>query len=175
MNRQDVIETYTWQTAKNRREELVVGETRIASMVWRGWFSVEATGTIAGIEWVFDRPGFFNRQVEVRTAGAAEPEAIYSPHWTSTSGTLDLSGGRTYGWQSTNFWGTRWQWEDASGTPLVRFVHLRGIFRQEATVELLNSDLAPRTRALLLLLGWYLISLYNMDTAAAAAAVGAGA
>lgn len=172
MNRENVIETYTWRTVKNRREELLAGDTPIGGLAWRGWFSVQATGAVAGNEWVMDRPGFFRQRIEIRPAGAAEPEALFEPRWTGTSGTLHLSGGRTYGWKSTSFWGTRWQWQNTSGAPVMRFHHHGGFFRQRATVELLDLNIESRERALLLLLGWYLISLHNMDSAAVVAAAG---
>jgi hypothetical protein len=157
-------------------DELRYGDEVVATMRWESVFSTLATGTARHGSWTFERPRILSREVEVRLAGAAEDEpfGIFSPGWTA-EGTLVLADGRRFHWQCLNFWATEWQFTSAAGDPLVRFVDTSRLLEQSTEVGIARAGISEQDRALLVLLGHYLLVLHGRDTAAAAAAASTAA
>jgi hypothetical protein len=160
--------------------ELRAADQTVGTLGWR-----TSCGTLAAAEspdggWTFKRVGFLNPRVTVREAGSEIDLATFWPRWLG-DGTLEFAYGRSFRWQSTNFWGTHWCFTDASGTPLVAFApgageaKLSDLFKRQAMVQVHPEGRAVRELPLLVLLGWYLIVLHQDDAAAAAAAVSAAA
>jgi len=163
--------TLEWRESRTRKrcDELHLGDDgqTIAEMQWKGMFSTFATGHARTGQWTFERPRLFSREIEVYDTQTGTV-SIFSPGWTR-EGVLTLDDGRRFHWQSTNFWGTRWVFVDAEGQPLAQFVDTSGFIRNRAAVGISAAALAEKDRALLLLLGWYLITLQRRDAAAIAA------
>jgi hypothetical protein len=150
----------------------------VATLAWETSCGSLARARASVGSWTCKRVGFLNPRVTVRESGSEVNLATFWPRWLG-DGTLEFAYGRSFRWQSTNFWGTDWMFADFDGTPLVRFLQgsrerrLSNLLKTEALV-----DIQPQARdlpelALLVLLGWYLAILRRDDTAAGAAAASA--
>ena len=161
-----------WRESRTvgRQDELYAAGQIVATLRWEGLFSTMATGTARAGRWTFVRPKLLSRDVEVRVAGQEAPVAVFSPGWTE-DGTLSFADGRALYWRATNFWRTEWVLSDGSGQPLVRLVDTSGLFKKTASVGTIRSGLSDEDRALLVLLGRYLIVLQDRDRAAVVAAI----
>jgi hypothetical protein len=166
--------TLEWRESRiaRRQDELRYGDQVLAMLHWENAFSTFATGTAKAGSWTFERPRLLSRDVEVRIAGTdgGAPFGIFSPGWTD-EGTLCLSDGRRYHWQCEDFWQTEWVFTSAAGEPLVRFVDTSRLLEQTTAVGIVRSELSEADRALLVLLGHYLMVLHALDSAAIAASV----
>jgi hypothetical protein len=158
-------------TTVKKQDELCTHDAVVATLRWAGMLSNFATGTAQAGQWTFDRPRIFARDVEVRRVGAngETPYAVYYPNW-SPGGRLEFAHGRTIHWGPTNFWQTRWVFESESDITLMQFEDTSRLFRESAAVTFARRGLPDEERALLLLLGRYLMVLQSRDTAAITAA-----
>jgi len=163
------------RTAK-RQDELHTPDGVLATLRWAGMFSYFATGGTGDRQWQFDRPRLLSRDVEVRAAGAdqGEPFARYHPGWWP-GGELYLADGRVLHWAPTNFWQTQWVFTDETERVLVQFVDTSRLFEQSAAVTYVDRGLRETDRALLLVLGRYLLALQARDSAAIAASASTAA
>ena len=163
-----------WEWRESRRvrgqDELRAGDQILATLCWQGAFSTLAFGTSPAGQWTFERPRVLSQDVEVCSAGADVVIAIFKPHWAGGGGRLELADGRTFQWTATNFWQTDWVFSDASGESLVRFEDNSRLFETTALVEVECAALPASERALLTLLGRYLMVLQERDAAAMVAA-----
>lgn len=131
---------------------------------WRDLVEVEASGN----RWIFNRKGFWNRRVEIRSAITGDEPAVFRYNWSGT-GQLEYPDGRVFHWKQGNFWGTKWVWTNPDGEPLVGF-HTKNSFKLSADISLdpeLENAKAP---TLLIFLGWYLVVKHHEDSSAAVAA-----
>ena len=158
-----------WRESRTvkRQDELCTHTETLATLQWAGLLSDMATGSARAGQWTFDRPRLFSRNVEIRVvgSGAEPPYATYYPDW-APGGCVEFAVGRTLHWASTNFWGTQWVFTDDEGTPLVRFEDTSPLFQVRTAVTFVQPSLSEADRALLLLLGRYLMVLHTKDTAA---------
>ena len=159
------------RTAK-RQDELHTPEGILATLRWAGVFSYAASGQAGGKQWHFDRPRIFSRDVEVRDAQSGTLVALLRAGWTG-DGMLETADGRAFYWTYNNFFRTKWSFSTASGEQLVRFYDDSRLFEKRAVVEVASQTLPTGDRDLLLLLGWYLMTLADRDSASAAAAAAA--
>ena len=171
-NKQENRPALEWRESRSagRQDELYATGQLVAVLRWEGLFSTLATGTATAGRWTFVRPKLLSRDVEVRVAGQDALFAVFSPGWTE-DGTLSFAGGRALYWRATNFWRTEWVFDDGSGQALMRFEDTSGLFRKTASVGPIRSGLSDQDRALLVLLGRYLIVLQDRDRAAIVAAI----
>jgi hypothetical protein len=153
------------------QDELCTHTETLATLQWTGLLSDRSTGSARAGQWTFDRPRFFSRDVEIRAVDshAEAPYAVLYPDWTS-GGPVEFADGRTLHWASTNFWGTQWVFMDEAGTPLLRFEDTSPLFQVRTAVTFVQPGLSEADRALLLLLGRYLMVLHAKDTAVVAVA-----
>jgi hypothetical protein len=168
-----------WRESRTvrRQDELHTPDGILATLRWAGAFSYFAAGGASGVsstgsqQWHFDRPRLLSREVEVRAAGseADEPLAVYHPDW-MPGGKLYFADGRVLHWSPTDFWQTQWVFTDQAERVLVRFVDTSRLFEQSAAVTYVDRGIREADRALLLVLGRYLLALQARDNAAAAAA-----
>ena len=111
-----------WKQPSARREEyeLRAGDEVLATLRWpKSWGSL-AEAEVAEGRWTFKRVGFWRTRGTLRVAGDEDDIGTLEARWTG-NGTLTLASGESYGWESTNLWGTRYGWSDSRGTELVRF------------------------------------------------------
>lgn len=120
-----------------------------------------------GNRWGLERRGFFHREIVVKSLGTDEQVALFT-YRGMNGGVLTFRDGRLLCWKQSNFWGTQWAWVTLEGEPLMGFEQ-KGIlrFRGEMRLATDSDDLA--SQALLVFLGWYLITLHNEDVAVVAA------
>lgn len=132
--------------------------------IWNTRVEIDAPGN----RWVLERKGFWRRRVEITSVATGEsPATFYYKGW-GIGGELHFADGRVYRWGSSSWTGSKWAWTDEYGQPLIGF-HRRGAFVPRGE---LYFDAATETMPsvpLLVFLGWYLVLLYQMDAAAAAA------
>lgn len=163
-----------------RQEELCTPTETLATLQWAGIFSNLATGTTKVGQWTFDRPRIFCQDIEIRVVGSdvtrngiprhsETPYGVFYPNWKG-GGRVELANGRTLDWAPTNFWATQWAFTDQLDTTLVQFENTSRLFRESVEVTYVQPRLAEADRALLLLLGYYLIALNDRDPAAVTAA-----
>lgn len=131
---------------------------------WRDLVEVEGVGN----RWIFERKGFWNRRVEIRSAVTGEEPAVFRYNWTGM-GRLEYPDGRVFHWKYGNFWGTKWVWTNDAGEPLVGF-HTKNSFKLSADISLDPALESAKAPTLLLFLGWYLVVKHYEDTAAVAGA-----
>lgn len=152
----------------SRKFELRSGETLVGTLEFQSAFGSLALAEISGERWTMKRQGFFSPQATIRPAGSGQDLAVYVPKWTGTKGVLTFQDGSVLHLNSTSFWGGEWAWIDAGGEALVRF-HNRGFLRHGTDIDVEPSARRRPDLAILLALGWYLLYLYQQDSAAVVA------
>jgi hypothetical protein len=98
--------------------------------------------------------------------------AVFVPGWTE-EGTLSFTDGRTMHWKSRDFWQTEWAFVDAERRTVARFDDTSGFLRRRTAASTYKAGLSEADRAMLLILGRYLMILQAQDRVAMIAAVGA--
>lgn len=162
--------------AMEKRFELRSADHQYAGLHFPSAFGSLATASTADGTWTYKRVGFFSTRITVRAEGSETDLAIYKPKWTGMQGTLETAAGQTYLWNTANFWGTRFQFTDANGTPLVNFHlgaddwKLSNIFKTQARMEIDPGAVGVSDIPLLATIGFYLINLYQEDSSAATTA-----
>jgi hypothetical protein len=152
------------------------GEHEYATLDFQSAFGSLAISETAEHTWSFKRMGFFNPRVTVRRPKEDVDLAVFQPHWTSTEGTLTLANGRNFQWRASNFWATKFVFQDSAGEPLLWFLEgseqgrLSDLFKTQALLEIESAAWQVAELDLLVTLGWYLLLLYHEDIAGAAAA-----
>jgi len=160
----------TWQQPSAwRREYLLLSDSGThGRLAFTSFWKEIIEGECGGEAWIFQRTGFFKRQVLVSRAGDSAPFAVYYPDTWGKGGKLEL-GGAIYQ-MSSNFWMTRYELSGPGGQPAVVF-HKRGTFRTSVAVQVAPEALRWTELPLLVTLGMVATLLHHQDAAAASAAV----
>lgn len=162
-----------WRESRTvkRQDELRLGDQTVATLRWRGWGSTFAEGRALAGSWTFERPRLLSREVQVHVAGTKGPPiAVFIPGWTE-EGTLSWANGCTMRWQSRDFWRTDWALVDAEGRMAARFEDTSGFLERRTIAHTFKAGLSEADRAMLLILGRYLMVLQAQDQVAVTAAV----
>lgn len=165
--------------AMERRFELRSADQQYASLHFPSAFGSLATASTADGAWTYKRVGFFSTRITVRAEGSETDLAIYKPKWTGMQGTLETAGGQTYLWNTANFWGTRFQFTDANGGPLLNFHlgaedwKLSNMFKTQARMEIDPGAVGVSELPLLATIGFYLLILYQEDSSASGGVIAA--
>lgn len=158
-----------WRPTGNKRQEALYYHGEPLSMLqWASMWNVAATGTSKDGQWHLDRPRLLSQDVEIY-AGETH-YGTFSPGWTG-DGSLTLVTGHTYRWMHQDFWHRRWAFVDALDTPVVQFEDTSGFLVERTAVFIPRSSISDQDRALLAILGRYLMALQARDSAATTAAV----
>lgn len=141
----------------------VLGTMRRTS-IWKSCYEVDAVGN----RWQFEPKGFWWRRIEITAVASGDQPAVFT--YKRPGGVLRYPDGRTFIWRKASFWlGSKWVWTTEDGEPLIGFKQGGG-FRVNADISV-NTDLvSQKAPSLLIFLGWYLITLFRQQQAAAAAA-----
>ena len=167
---------FEWRESKMvaHQDELHADHQILATLRWKGVGNGVASTLAFAVspegQWIFEQPGIFSRDVQVRNAGSDAPVALFRPHWIGAGGRLDFADNRAFYWTAMNFGQTRWAFTSASGKQLVRFendvqrVPAGALVMVEPSI--LESLALPACEcALLMLLGRYLMVLKKRDAA----------
>ncbi len=125
-------------------------------------------------KWTLKRVGFFHPKITVRNAGEENDYAVFVPNLMATSGSLEFSNGKKFIWQSSNFWATKFEFKNEAGNSVIAFKSgiddpkFKDWFKTQARVEILSTKESGKDISLLILLGWYLIIVLQMDSATGA-------
>ena len=88
----------------------------------------------------------------------------------ASSGILEFNNGKKYQWHSSNFWATKFEFKDSEGESVVVFrsgdeePKLKDWFKTQARVEFPDHKKKLDELSILVLLGWYLIIVLQMDS-----------
>lgn len=164
-----VLEWVESRTVK-RQDELRIGDRMIATLRWGGWGSTFAEGRASTGSWTFERPRLLSRDVQVHLSSTEGPSVgVFHPGWME-EGTLYLADGRTMRWKSRDFWRSEWAFVDAAGQIALRFRDTSGLLHERTAAWTYKAGLSEADRAMLLILGRYLMVLQARDRAATVAA-----
>lgn len=151
--------------------ELRRGDEVAAVLHFKSSFGTLATGESADGCWTFKRVGFFRTRVTIRVRDSdVDLASFYNNTW-SGGGTLEFPDGRKF-LATTNFWETQLECKSEAGEPLVRFTR-GGLMRLSATTAIEPQAANVPELPWLVMLGWYLMVMMHMDSAAAVAATAA--
>lgn len=159
--------------ALKREYDLHAGNVIAATLSFQSAVGSLATATSGDGSWTFKRVGFWQTKVTIRASEAATDLAIFKNNTWSGGGALELADGRKY-LANTNFWATQYEFTTETGETLFRYKKVAGVLHVSGLVEI-----APRMRDIaempwMVLLGWYLVMMMQMDSGTAATAATAG-
>lgn len=161
---------WTQPGAMKMHFELHAGEELAATLRFRSSFGSLATGESADGCWTFKRAGFFQTRLTIRACGEETDIAVFRNNTWSGGGTLELPGGRKL-LATTNFWQTNLEFKTESGETLLRFKS-GGLIHLSALVEIQREAIGLAELPWLVMLGWYLIVMLHMGSAAVVAVIG---
>jgi len=163
---------WTQPSGMRREFELRDGDELVATLRFRSAFGSFATAETAEGSWTFKRVGFWSTRVTICPAGSEQEIAAFRNSTWHGGGTLELADGRRYR-ASTNFWQSRYEFQDPAEKPLVRFQRIGGLFHLSAQVEIAQAAAELPELPWLVALGWYLAVKMHDDAGGAAAAAAA--
>ena len=133
---------------------------------WSSYTEVEAPGN----RWSFERRGLFRRHIVIQSIGTGDEPARFDYRGVS-EGTLTFPDGRTFDWRRSNFWGTKWAWIDPEAdTPFLGF-QSGGLLRLNGELRIDPGAEDMPLLAMLIFLGWYLVTLHYEDSSSSVVAV----
>lgn len=135
--------------------------------------SLAEAETLQG-KWTFKRVGFFTTKITVRKTGEENDLAVFKPNLMASSGSLEFSDGKKFQWQAANFWQTKFEFSETDGETIVTFRSgtedhkLKDWFKTQARVEISEQKTDLPELSIMVLLGWYLIIVLQMDSSTGA-------
>jgi hypothetical protein len=164
---------WTQPRAMKREFELKAGDELVETLRFRSAFGSLATVESSEGSWTFKRVGFWQTRVTICAAGSEQEIAGFRNNTWSGGGTLELPNGRQLR-ANTNFWMSKYEFQDQAEQPLVRFTRIGGAFHLSAQVEILQAAADLPELPWIVALGMYL-AIKMHDDAAGAGAVAAAA
>jgi len=161
---------WTQPSAFKMDYELHAGDELAGTVRLRSLFGSLATGESADGCWTFKRVGFLQTRVTIRVCGEETDIAVFRNNTWSGGGELELPNGRKV-LVTTNLWQTNLEFKTESEETLLRFKSA-GLIHLSAMVEIRREAIGLAELPWLVMLGWYLIVMMNMDSAASAVVIG---
>ena len=161
---------WTQPSAFKMDYELHAGDELAATVRFRSLFGSLATGESGDGCWTFKRAGFFQTRVTIRVCGEETDIAVFRNNTWSGGGELELPGGRKV-LVTTNLWQTNLEFTTESGEALLGFKSA-GLIHLSAQVEIQQEAIGLAELPWMVMFGWYLIVMMQMDSAASAAIIG---
>lgn len=159
---------WTQPRALKMQYELRAGNEVAATLRFRSSFGSFATAESAEGCWTFKRVGFLHTRVTIRDCDRETEIASFRNNTWKGGGTLELpEGKRTL--VTTNFWQTKLEFRTESEQTILQFKS-GGLIHLSATVDI-DANLYKGEPAWMVMLGWYLIIMMHMDSAAVTAAI----
>ncbi len=157
-----------WVEAGGGRYELRSADDEVVATMKRlRWWSSAVEVDAPGNRWRFERRGWWRQRITIQTAVTGDKPASFDYRGLS-GGRLTFTDGRVYDWKQSNFWGTKWAWVTPDGQPFLGF-QSGGVLRMNAAISSAPAAHDLPSLALLVFLGWYLLTLYKEDSASAIA------
>ena len=166
----ELSQSLKWEqpSALKMEYEMRTGDGELAATLrFRSSCGSFATADSADGCWTFKRVGFWKTRVTARVCGSDDDIAIFQNNTWSGGGTLELSNGQTFR-ATTNSWQTKFGFETEAGEQLIKF-ETSGLLHLSAAVEIQPSFISLAELPLLVMLGFYLIVMMQMDAATIAA------
>jgi hypothetical protein len=170
---------YEWIQSKSPSEEFVLSADgkKMAGFKFTNWTRTAMIGESAWGKWTYSTRGFWKPDYVIYNAETGVEEAVYTPRWHTTEGTLQLAGGERFQWNLTGLFSGVSVLTDDAGREILR-IHpgrktsrWRDMFKTEGTVDVMTRRNDPRFLSMLVLFCWYLL-LLRQEEASAAATVG---
>jgi hypothetical protein len=153
--------------------ELHTGDELVATLRFRSLFGSFATAESGDGCWTFKRVGFWQTSVTIRSPGSDQDIAVFKNNTWMNGGTLELPNGCRYP-ANTNFWMTAYEFTTEAGQPLVQYRRIGSILSPSTLVTIQPNAAALGELPWLVMLGWYLKIMLDMDAAMVAVVVAAG-
>lgn len=134
----------------------------IATLKRPRWWSDYAEVDAPGNRWTFEHKGLMRRVIVIRSMGTGDQPATYE------KGRLKFPDGREFLWRQNNLWGTKWVWTTEDGQPVLGF-QAGGFLRYRGEMSIPPDVEDMPSVALLVFLGWYMVSQYYEDASAMSA------
>jgi len=161
---------WTQPSAFRMHYELHAGDELAATVRFRSAFGSLATSESGDGCWTFKRVGFFQTRVTIRVCGEETDIAVFRNNTWTGGGALELLYGRKV-LVTTNLWQSNLEFKTESEETLLRF-QSAGLIHLSAQVEIQREAIGLAELPWMVMLGWYLIVMMNMDTAASAVVIG---
>lgn len=169
-------EHLSWMQPKTTQQ---LFELRLKDKLFGTLIFPKSVGSLANAEtsegkWTFKRVGFFSTRITVRKNGEENDIAAFKPNLMATTGVLEFSNGKKYQWHAANFWDTKFEFKNAEGETVVTFrsgvddPKFKDWFKTQARVEIAENNNNLTELSIIILLGWYLIIVLQMDSSAGA-------
>ena len=150
---------------------LSAGVVEVATLKLRSSFGTLAAGESGDGCWTFKRGGFWQTRITIRAGGSDNDLAVFRNDTWSQGGTLEFSQGARFR-ATTKFWKTSLTFTTEAGEPLVSLDY-GGVFRRTAAVAVSPAGRSFVELPILVLFGYYLAVMSEMDAATAAAVTAA--
>jgi hypothetical protein len=155
---------WTQPRALKMQYELRADDEVVATLGFRSSFGSFATAESADGCWTFKRVGFFQTKVTIRACSEDKEIAVFRNNTWSGGGTLELPDGRRI-LATTNLWQSKLEFKTESGQTMLQF-HSGGLLHLSASVNI-DPEAIKMAEPWLVMLGWYLIVMMHVDSAAA--------
>ena len=154
------------ESAFGRTYHLKVGDSVMAELAFPKSLGTLAEARTAGSAWSFKRRGVFSTMIGARLLGQESEIATYQPNWASSKGLLKLENGEEFHLKTANFWASEWALLTVDGQEMLRY-HNQGFLKHGARLEVSERAKQHPQLQLLVLLTWYILVMYQMDSSVA--------
>ncbi|MBA3975676.1 MAG: hypothetical protein C0504_15835 [Candidatus Solibacter sp.] len=158
------------QSTFGQTYQLKSGDSVIAELAFPKVLGTLAEARTASSAWSFKRRGAFTAVIGARRLGEEREIATYRPNWSSSKGLLKLENGEEFHLKPANFRASEWVLSTVDGQELLRY-HNQGFLKHGARLEMTERAKQHPQLQLMVVLTWYILVMYRMDSSAAAAAV----
>ena len=158
------VPTWVQPNAWKMDYELRAGDAVIGTLRFRSLWGTLATGENADGCWTFKRVGFWQTRATIRICGSDAEIGTFTHNRWSGGGTLELQDGRKV-LITSNLWQTRLDFQEESGRRLLGFQN-KGVLKVSSTVHIEPDALTEPGISLMVLFGWYVMVMMQMDAVA---------
>jgi hypothetical protein len=161
----------------NNQYILVGGVDSLARIELKMSATPSAVALAGEKRWFIKQVGFLSPHVTVQEDGGEGALAVYTPGWISAKGVIKFASGVQYQWQATDIWSSKYVISDRQGVDLVTFISgsrnksFSNFFKQQAQVIIGADAWRINELTILVLLGWYLILLYEAEQSTLATSI----
>jgi hypothetical protein len=152
---------WTTSSVLKMHYELKAGDEIVGTLKFRSLLGTLAEAKGFDGCWTFKRVGFWQTQAKVRVCGSDTDIASFKHNTWKGGGTLTLGSNRELR-ATSNLWMTHIEIQEMTGECLIR-LNIKGMMQSTAEVELLPSAQDLPETPWLVMFGWYLFVMMQMD------------